>query len=176
MMRILLIKAEVGATSLEKLLERYRDELELIGSAESIEAGYQMIQRGQANWVLLEVGQAPTPPPPKNHLVLPSKKGHELVPFERIAWLEAQGGYTVFHLSTGAVLLSSSSLSHYEQQLPAFFYRIHKSHLVNCHKIRSFASGRVGRVVLEDGAELAVAARRRKAFLQFFQRLDLKAS
>ncbi len=178
----------MGATSLEKLLEQHQNEIHLIGSADSIEAGYELIKQGRAHWVVLEMGSGPqktTLPPTasdtvenqgqfSDHLILPSKKGYEVVPLEQVVWLEAQGGYTIFHLQAKTSLLSSHSLSYYEARLPRHFHRIHKSHLINCQKIISFETGRSGRVFLEDGAELRIAARRRRHFLHLLQDLSSK--
>jgi two-component system LytT family response regulator len=46
------------------------------------------------------------------------------------------------------------------------FFRIHNSHLINMHFIKSYHRGKGGSVLLTDGSELEVSTRRKDEFLK----------
>jgi len=77
-----------------------------------------------------------------SQIVLPGRDSHVVVELENIIRIEAKGSYV-----------------------------IHKSHLINLYKVSLFGLGKSGKVLLKDGAELDVAARRRSAFNQVMKQL-----
>lgn len=106
-----------------------------------------------------------------NKILISSQSGHLIVPIKDIIALEAEGNYTFFRLSDGNKHLASNPLNHYEEVLPPnFFFRIHKSYIVNCHKVVHIEPGRMGNVQLERDISLNIAARRKRAFLEFYKR------
>lgn len=105
-------------------------------------------------------------------IVLPGRESHFVVELHNIIRIEAQGSYVMIHLEDDKTHLVVNSLSHYEELLPpSYFFRIHKSHLINVHKVDRFAPGRSGKVLLKDGSELDVAVRRKSAFRQLIKQL-----
>ena len=107
-------------------------------------------------------------------LILPDKQNHQVLNFDDIYHLDAEGNYSVFHLSDGKELISSYALSYYEKILtPPQFFRIHKSHIINMDKISKFAGGRTGSVLLQNGKKLDIAARRKAAFLQIMNERNI---
>lgn len=103
-------------------------------------------------------------------IVLPGRENYTIVEVQAIIRIEANGSYVTIYLEEGKTHLVIKSLSHYEELLSNdHFFRIHKSHLINLAKIDRYTAGRRGKVILKDGAELEIAARRKSAFVQFFK-------
>lgn len=73
---------------------------------------------------------------PANHIFL--KDGYEQVKvlFDDILYIEAAGNYLSFVLKNGHKLLTRSTISDIEQQLPGdFFTRVHRSYVVANNKV-----------------------------------------
>ena len=105
-------------------------------------------------------------------IILSEKNRHIVIDLNTICHLEAQGNYVLFHLDDKKTHLASYPLNYYEQLLPKqFFFRIHKSRIINLNKVDTFEKGRTGNVTLKDGTNLQVAARRKSAFVQMINKL-----
>ena len=99
-------------------------------------------------------------------VALPGRNSHTVIEVQSIIRIEAQGSYVIIYVEGGKSHLGMNSLSYYEKLLlNDSFFRIHKSHLINIFKIKSFALGR-RKVLLKDDSELSIAARRKSAFSQ----------
>jgi two-component system LytT family response regulator len=87
----------------------------------------------------------------------------EIVKFEDIYYIEAQGSYSNFiFLKEGTVkeILSSYPLSYYEELLPEdIFFRIHRSYFLNCKHVRKVFSDTC-HVTLPGEISLPVSRRR----------------
>ncbi|HEA29771.1 MAG TPA: response regulator transcription factor [Leeuwenhoekiella sp.] len=78
---------------------------------------------------------------------------------------QASGSYTEIYLDIKKRHIVSSPLKVYEEQLePSGFYRVHRSHLINLHKIDKFLN--TGFAIMKDGSEVEVATRRKAEFLR----------
>jgi len=106
-------------------------------------------------------------------IMVPSHSGYQVIDFESIVSVEADSNYVFFILDNGKKHVAAHSLSYYEDLLPSkLFYRIHKSHIINFSKVESVESGRAGNALLKNGARLAVAARRKAAFLAYLKKFN----
>lgn len=102
-----------------------------------------------------------------DQVVISDTKGHNIVKYDEILFLEADRSYITFFLGNKRKHISSNPLTFYESILPdAIFYRIHKSYLVNLKKVLNVHSGRGGLVELVDGFTLPIAYRRKADFLK----------
>ena len=100
-------------------------------------------------------------------MAIPTLTGLDFVSISAITRLEAQGSYTGIHLDGGECVLTTKNIREYEDILPdTIFYRVHNSHIINLHKIQKYQKGRGGYIIMEDGAEIEVASRRREDFLR----------
>ena len=71
-------------------------------------------------------------------ITLASTDSVEFLKVEDIIYLEADGKYTVFHLTNNSKKVSSKNIGEYEKQLlPHFFFRIHYKYIVNLEKVIS---------------------------------------
>jgi two-component system LytT family response regulator len=75
---------------------------------------------------------------PQKATALPIKTGDRinLIRFENISYMEASDKYVFIHTVDGQKHLTDQSLSHLEEKLPAGFYRIQKSYIINKDKIK----------------------------------------
>lgn len=69
------------------------------------------------------------------HYKLNTQKELLLLKYEDILYLEADGSYTIFHLSNGKIISATQCLCHIEKELPSFFFRCHRSFCVNLEHI-----------------------------------------
>lgn len=74
-------------------------------------------------------------------IVLPVSHGFEVIEFDEIIRLEADGPYTRVILGNHKYKLVSHTLKDFEDTLPGEkFYRIHKSHLINLKCIKAYSN------------------------------------
>ncbi|MBL7803685.1 MAG: response regulator transcription factor [Saprospiraceae bacterium] len=84
-----------------------------------------------------------------------------------ILYLEANGNFTYAYLSEGERHLVSNNLKMFEEILPEpGFFRIHQSYLVNTQRVKKFLKEDGGYVIMQDGAKLPLARRRKDDFLR----------
>jgi two-component system LytT family response regulator len=99
-------------------------------------------------------------------MAIPTFAGLVFVLVREIIRLEAKGSYTSIYLAGNEQILATRNIKDYEELLPELiFYRVHNSHIINIQKIQKYLKGRGGIVVMEDGASIEVAIRRREEFL-----------
>ncbi len=102
-------------------------------------------------------------------IAIPAVDGMVFVNINQIIRCEAKVGYTYVITDNKEKILTSRSIKEYEDLLPpALFCRIHNSHIINLEKIKKYFKGRGGSVIMDDGASIEVAARRRDEFLSRF--------
>jgi two-component system LytT family response regulator len=87
---------------------------------------------------------------------------------EEILYCKSSGRYTEFFLTGGRKLLASKSLGEYESLLnPRFFFRIHKSYIVNLDKISNINKKAGNYYELKDGSYLPISRRRMESLIQY---------
>ena len=107
----------------------------------------------------------------ENKIIVPSYSGYKLLDIDKIIAIEADANYVFFMLENGEKHIAAHSLNYYEDLLPPNkFYRIHKSHIINFTKVKSVEAGRTGKAILNNGAEMDIAARRKTAFLSYLKK------
>ncbi len=103
-------------------------------------------------------------------IAIPTMDGFVFMNVEEIIRCEANGAYTNIYSTRNEKITASKNIKEYEELLPAaVFCRIHNSHLINLNRIKKYSKGRGGTVIMEDGAILEVASRRRDEFLAMFK-------
>lgn len=99
-------------------------------------------------------------------IAVPTFDGLIFININDIIRCEANDHYTQFYLADKQKVLVCKSLSDYELLLGDYdFHRIHQSHLVNLSYIQKYIKGRGGYVIMQDGANIEVAARKKTEFL-----------
>ncbi len=103
-------------------------------------------------------------------IAIPTMDGFVFMNVDEIIRCEANGAYTFIYTTRNEKITASKNIKEYEELLPeTSFCRIHNSHLVNLNRIKKYSKGRGGTVIMEDGAILEVASRRRDEFLAMFK-------
>jgi two-component system LytT family response regulator len=104
---------------------------------------------------------------PLQTLSIPTRKDLIQLPIQQILYLQANDNYTYLHLADQTRLLSSKSLSHFEQLLSnnPRFVRIHKSYILNLDTAIKY--DRVQHCVqLPNDTQLPVAVRKRAELMK----------
>lgn len=93
-----------------------------------------------------------------DRLVVRDGDRSRLIPVERVDWIEAAGHSVAVHTGTETSLVDES-LSGLERRLDDRFVRIHRSTIINLHRVAEFQRLFHGdfAVVLEDGTELRLS-------------------
>jgi len=90
------------------------------------------------------------------------------VKYEDIIYCKSSGRYTEFFLTENRKLLASKSIGEYERVLnPHFFFRIHKSYVVNLDQVLSINKKTGNYCELKDGAILPISRRRMESFMNY---------
>lgn len=97
-------------------------------------------------------------------IVISHQKGIKIVALNNILYLEAQGNCTNIHFKNGERFLDTKTLKTYEEILPDFFFRIHKSYIVNLTCINNYKTSDNPSVSLNKDIILPVSHRRASEF------------
>lgn len=103
-----------------------------------------------------------------NMVPIPGINDVELIDTDEIEFLEADGKYTVVHLTNQKKKVSSKNIGEYESLIdPRLFYRIHHRYLINVTKIiRIHKTGRPT-CELDNKTRVPIAKRRLDSLYQF---------
>ncbi len=102
-------------------------------------------------------------------LSLPTLDGMTFININDILYCQSDGNYTQFHLVDGQKLLITRQIGMYEELLPEpLFCRIHRQYIINVNRVTRYVKGRGGHVVMSDGQEIDVAARKKDDFLNAY--------
>ncbi|MCW5911987.1 MAG: response regulator transcription factor [Cyclobacteriaceae bacterium] len=137
----------VGVADLVDSINRFREQAHIRTSLQQIEILLRQV-RGSQQQV--------------EKLALPTLTGYRLVELGKITRLESDSNYTRFHIEDEPPILVSKTLKEYEALLAAeTFVRVHHGHMVNLAHIREYRKGQGGVVVMHDGTEIEVSARKK---------------
>ncbi len=102
-------------------------------------------------------------------LRIPTTHGFVVLRVQDIVRCEADGAYTHILLNDARKrILCSINLGQLEKKLPArYFFRTHKSHLINKLQVREYLRGEGGSVVLQDLSEVPVSRQAKESFLNW---------
>jgi two-component system LytT family response regulator len=100
-------------------------------------------------------------------IALPTFSGLTVFPVKEIIHCKAEVNYTNFYFTSGRKLLVIKTLKEYEELLnDCNFIRVHKSHLINLHHVKTYTKGEGGTVTMSDGTVVDVSRRKKDEFLQ----------
>jgi two-component system LytT family response regulator len=91
---------------------------------------------------------------------------------QNIIRIEADGNYSTFFIEDGRKVIVSRAIKEWEELLiDKGFHRIHKSHLINIHKLTYFDKTDSGDVIMSDGSVIPVASRKKEMLFNLFESL-----
>lgn len=100
-------------------------------------------------------------------LMLPASHGFEVVLTDKIIRLEAEGCYTKIILIEGKNKIISRTLKEFENTLSdKYFFRTHKSHIINLKHIKDYSKVSGGYATMIDGSKVEISRRKAPEFLK----------
>ena len=91
---------------------------------------------------------------------------HYLLP-ESILYFESDNNYTMIHLVNGTKILISKTIKSVEEELKhSFYFRVHRSFIINSNYITKYNS-LDGYVYLNEKTRIPISDRKRKEFVRF---------
>lgn len=97
-------------------------------------------------------------------IVLKSTKGMMVVSFHEIVYISVDEPYCKVFLKNNKLVHIQTSLKNMDEILPNYFYRIHKSFMVNLNMVKEWENGRGGNLTLINEKVLPISTRRKKEF------------
>lgn len=105
-----------------------------------------------------------------NKIAVPTPDGLLFIHTNDIIYCQGQNNYTEIYIANGKVVTSSYTLKIYEDMLAGqYFFRVHKSYLINLHHITMYRRGEGGVAVMSNGDEIEIARRNKTSFLNLFK-------
>ncbi|MCU0436438.1 MAG: LytTR family DNA-binding domain-containing protein [Raineya sp.] len=109
--------------------------------------------------------------PQDTKICLPTTEGFDVVKASEILYCQADSNYTFVHVQGEPTICVSKTLSDIENILPKqYFFRIHKSYLINTNYIKKYLKMDGGNVVMQNGDILDISRRKKQEFLEFLQK------
>lgn len=107
--------------------------------------------------------------PKKVHdkIAISTAEGFNIIPITEIIYCHAISNYTRFYLTDGKFILSSYTLKQYDELLTTqFFFRAHRSYLINMAHVKMYKKGDGGEIVMSNGDEIELSRTHKAEFLQ----------
>lgn len=99
-------------------------------------------------------------------VAFPTMDGYQMETLHDISYCEGNVNYTKVYIYDGRMIMVSRSLKEVEELISChYFYRIHKSYLVNLNYVKTYSRSENG-IHLENGQLLPVSFRNNDEFLQ----------
>jgi two-component system LytT family response regulator len=119
---------------------------------------------------LLSLKGKKTPPETafeSDKIVIPASHGFDLLIFDDLIRLEADGGYTKIIIKGEKSKLVCRTLKEFEDTLPKDrFFRIHKSHLINLKYLKDYSNFGGNYVTMTDGSKVEISRRKAPEFIK----------
>lgn len=104
-------------------------------------------------------------------IILEVPHGFMFVSPDEIITLEADGMYTTVYLKNQSKVLIAKPLKYFENQLSAysFFYRSHRTYLINLKYLREFSKKDGFKIILENDMKIPLSRERKEEFLSLLK-------
>lgn len=152
---------------------------ELQGAAQKLEHLYLLknenpgFEKGYSDALKLMIQSSHEEGPER--IALPDHAGYRFENMRDIVRLESDSNYTTIYLKTNEKVVVSKPMKHFEDFLDeTIFIRIHNSHIINIHFLKSYIREDGGLAELLDGTRLQIAKRRLPLFLDTIKHRFIK--
>jgi len=107
-----------------------------------------------------------------NKVALPISEGFLFVELNDIMYLTAEGAYTTIILRDGRKFLVSRNIKSFEDIFThSFFFRPHRSYLINLNAVKQFIRQDGGYILMENGDSVSISKEKKEDFLMAYQSL-----
>lgn len=135
-----------GLKSIEELFQYAETIPYFIAISNSGNIALEAIQSGVSDFILNPLSlnaigkslfkfEKRTPPNAINSICIKSYSDYQFVALQDIVYLKADNNTTDIKLDNGKIINAYKTLKHFENTLPFYFLRIHKSYIVNIHYV-----------------------------------------
>jgi DNA-binding LytR/AlgR family response regulator len=135
-----------GLKSIEELFQYAETIPYFIAISNSGNKALEAIQSGVSDFILNPLSlnaigkslfkfEKRTPPNAINSICIKSYSDYQFVALQDIVYLKADNNTTDIKLDNGKIINAYKTLKHFENTLPFYFLRIHKSYIVNIHYV-----------------------------------------
>jgi two-component system LytT family response regulator len=108
--------------------------------------------------------------PEEYRLRLNSQKGIVFVSCSEVVHIEGDGRYSTVYTSAGEQYVVTRNLGEFEEELTRFrFFRVHKSHLINCRHVERISHADGGFVELSNGQSIEISRRKKAEFIHLME-------
>lgn len=102
-----------------------------------------------------------------NKISISDTEGIELIPYDKILYCKANDNYCEFHLIGNQKIIASKTLGYFADLLPTtFFFRTHKSFLINLTHIKKILKRANLEIVMSNDAIIPVSRNRKPEILK----------
>ena len=100
-------------------------------------------------------------------LSLRGSQGFTIIDIDDIIYLDADSNYTIFHLKSFKKIVVSKSIKEFEELLnPKYFFRVHKSSIINLKYLKGFSKEFGYFALMTDNSSIPVSRRRLNEFME----------
>jgi two-component system, LytTR family, response regulator len=144
------------------------DKDELISAIEKVKNKQAQISKQQID-ALQEIHKTKV----VNKIALSTLQGLQFVNLDEVIRIEGDGNYCNFLLKNKSKILLSKKLGVVEDLLLGnnFFFRAHKSHIINLKFVEKYIRGEGGEIIMEDGTSIALSRNKKEDFLELFAKV-----
>jgi two-component system LytT family response regulator len=108
---------------------------------------------------------------PPGTITINYQGGEKIIEIKDILFLKANNVFTNIHFANGGKILTDIPLYKYEDMLdPDWFFRVHKSHIINTYYFKEYSSKNGHYAVLKGGEKLLISRLRLNSFIEFLQK------
>ncbi|MCA6437364.1 MAG: response regulator transcription factor [Bacteroidetes bacterium] len=104
-------------------------------------------------------------------LIIQTHQGVHYFEMENILYIEASGMYTIVHSKTGQ-FVASKPIKEFESLLNEYFFRAHRSYVVNCNYVVKYSNKDGGLVTLVDGTSIPISRTKKNDLLVFLRKIQ----
>jgi two-component system LytT family response regulator len=101
----------------------------------------------------------------EQRIVLQTAGSIHVVKLKDIIRCESDINYTTFFLNDGKSIMVSKTMGEFERLLPSYFFRAHRSHLINLNYVIEVKK-RTGIAILTNNEKIEISFRKKEAFLK----------
>lgn len=106
-------------------------------------------------------------------LVINDQQGMQFITLKDIVYLKADNTYTTLLLTNKEKITTSKPINRYEDKLDSrWFFRIHKSHIINMHHFKQYFSKDGGMALMDNGERLSISRHRLSHFLNLISNMS----